>query len=518
MPFRDLLRARSSSATPIDPHEWKLPHRFPVAQSIDEQPQIPDPAIFKDLRLQPNDSASTTSSIPFACDLAVHLCLLECLHKFRRDAIQSKTLDIMFQGLTTPERTSAIGDEKGIAAQKSTAKEEVDTEDEGYQKRKWSLIVKLAVARFELWWQNIEGIMSQAAAYAPIHQRASFTTLFTKDYLPPLDVLMVWHSYVLDTANFKSDCSKFDKQKFFTLGLPWKAIHDTISREDFSYNLTKPAQKIFRTKLSQSPDFLKDITTPPLYSAGSADKPLTNLIKAIHAQEQMMERAHMLLWIRSPALQSSLSRTLSAYQRALPNLAKEDQLSEIPSLSFDIALSWYTHQLSPPSYHHYVEKSTCANAEYKCPATSTAKSEEGERLAPPPDYTAKDEHHTCLCWTCEAIKDATKNKIPNVRALTQEKQSWVQEDVGFHVAAESARRSGRKLPMRKKGGKEKKEDVWEEDYGIYYYTTIMPAEYDKKGNLVKKEERVVMREMGYGNAILWTMGSVAPKGESLVWP
>ena len=54
--------------------------------------------------------------------------------------------------------------------------------------------------------------MVHAEAYAPSHQSNDELQL-TKDYLPPLDVLMAWHSYVLDTVNFKDDCSKYGKHK-----------------------------------------------------------------------------------------------------------------------------------------------------------------------------------------------------------------------------------------------------------------------------------------------------------------
>ena len=225
MPLRDRFKSFHSSSDPTDPHEWKLPQHFPTASSTADQPQVPDVSVFKDL-------SAKDSIHPTAGELAVHLCLLECFQRFKQDAIRSASLDIAFQGLIyTGKGQASWEDEEGGNGETSTHQNEDEAGD--YERQKWSLVVSLAVARFEAWWRKIEGIIFHAVAYAPYPQ-SSRQASFTKDYLPPLDVLLVWYSSVLNSRDSDIECAHSGKQELFSLALPWKAIHQAIDRETFT--------------------------------------------------------------------------------------------------------------------------------------------------------------------------------------------------------------------------------------------------------------------------------------------
>ena len=340
MPLRDRFKSFHSSSDPTDPHEWKLPQHFPTASSTADQPQVPDVSVFKDL-------SAKDSIHPTAGELAVHLCLLECFQRFKQDAIRSASLDIAFQGLIyTGKGQASWEDEEGGNGETSTHQNEDEAGD--YERQKWSLVVSLAVARFEAWWRKIEGIIFHAVAYAHYPQ-SSRQASFTKDYLPPLDVLLVWYSSVLNSRDSDIECAHSGKQELFSLALPWKAIHQAIDRETFTYHLSKPAQNIFRTQVSQSSDLLTYISTPPPYTEPSNERPDIDLVRAVHAQEQFMETSHNLLWIRSPSVSGSLNRSLQRYRQTLPHLLRL-QPQVLPSLPYDLTLAWHTHRLNPSSY------------------------------------------------------------------------------------------------------------------------------------------------------------------------
>ena len=123
--------------------------------------------------------------------------------------------------------------------------------------------------------------------------------------------------------------------------------------------------------------------------------------------------------------------------------------------------------------------------------------------------TALEPHHqdhSCLCWTCESLKTLTNTPSLPFPSLTRAQQRTLKGDLGFSIAVESARRAGRKLPVREKveRGKKKSGAVWEEDFGLGFYEEVIPAEYDRNGKMVRKEERKVKREKAYAQGFMWT--------------
>ena len=472
--LQNVLRSRSRSRDSIDPHTWKLPTRFHTARSVDDQPKVPDPSIFKDLPI----SSSTSTS-----ELAVHLCLLECFYKFKQNVLESEAIDTAFKSLSwSPSKEDWRISELEIAHPENTTY---------HQSRKWNLMVDLAVARFDAWWHKVDRVLVHAAAYSPSKQDGHLIHL-SKDYLPPLDVLMVWHGYLLGTVFNRSSSSKPEIQSP-SIAFPFKAIYDAIDSETFNFDMTKSAQNVFRTHLKQSPDPLTYFSTPPAYTEIPLEKPTTDLAGLVHAQETFMNEAHRMLWIRSPALQGSLRNSLRRYN----NLALEtlSPASVDPNcLPFDIALAWKTHQLKSSEYHQDAEAKR-SNAKFGEDSWMQAMSKLPDK-------------RSCLCWTCEAIKSATENGVKSLQELSEKEQESIQTDLGFHVAVETARAAGRRLPVRDpwyKVKKDKNKDEWVEEYGLHYFEKIIPAQYDKNGVLVKPEQKVKMREGNYATGFMWTM-------------
>lgn len=58
---------------------------------------------------------------------------------------------------------------------------------------------------------------------------------YNEDFrLPPLDVLMVWHAYMLNPRTYLEDCVRYTKQTLWRTTLPWDLIYASID-ENFEY-------------------------------------------------------------------------------------------------------------------------------------------------------------------------------------------------------------------------------------------------------------------------------------------
>jgi hypothetical protein len=55
-------------------------------------------------------------------------------------------------------------------------------------------------------------------------------------HLPPLDVLMVWHAYMLNPRIYLEDSVRYTKQTLWRTSFPWKTIYEAIDNKTFDYN------------------------------------------------------------------------------------------------------------------------------------------------------------------------------------------------------------------------------------------------------------------------------------------
>ena len=298
------------------------------------------------------------------------------------------------------------------------------------------------------------------------------------------------------------------KPSFYSF--PWKAIQGTIDLRDLSYNLSKPAQNLFRNRVKRSPDLCSDISYPPPYIADSAtnaadytstqpssygsatlNKVVPNSLSQVQISEAFTSISHDLLWIRSPALKGSLARSLQAY-RALFTSKSPVDFSTIANTRFDVALACYTHRLNPSSYRRYLPNTTSTLA----PPEKTAS----------PWPSRPPSNLPCFCWTHEAITSTLSSYgYSSLHQLSHKQIEQVKIDIGFHRAVEAARLEGRRLPARMTSAdaKDKMKEVWEAEYGLDYYVKVMPAVYDGHGNLKRAEERKMKKRKGYTNGFNW---------------
>jgi hypothetical protein len=131
------------------------------------------------------------------------------------------------------------------------------------REKRWAIFVARAVDRYEAWWNSLtegprltEGDMDipNSPAYADFPKGHDFEYWKTRT-LPPLgkplipflrmfimltplkDVLMVYHSHMLNPYNFLEDCLRAGYGRLWRSGMPWELVNSALDA-GFNYNVT----------------------------------------------------------------------------------------------------------------------------------------------------------------------------------------------------------------------------------------------------------------------------------------
>ncbi|KAK0640824.1 hypothetical protein B0T16DRAFT_460967 [Cercophora newfieldiana] len=469
---------------------------YKPAKSRSEEPAIPAPEIFQ--HEPPAADKDSTSRIPTISECAIHLELLEAFFVLREKVLRSDDID-KAMGISRNRETKA-----GYNGDTKTLK---DTTFEKRRLEKWPKFVEFAVVRF-LGWHAWLAKIPRPKDIASFQYR-----------LPPLDVLMVWHAFLLNPLLFNKHCRK---DLIYELPFPWERIHDCINSRDWSFQLpaddTTQEAPLFDvlskwdtylpnesckppvTAANSNPlltfSFIPMATSSPANSKSTSSPPslllpaftftsspsedstsklptpvshhatlfriitsntnlstlATSLRDAVIRQNSFIDKMNSHLWIRSPALQSTLTHAIARYTNFLLLMRRNKGTMLVPTV--DIDLVWHTHQCAAWGYvvgvkervgrfvNHDddLEKGVLSNG-----AGDTRKL---WRLA------FGSEYRKCGCWDCEALleevervlKEGKDENGPDMEAVAKR----VDERVRYYRAVEAARRKGRALPVRPK--------------------------------------------------------------------
>ncbi|KAF2680272.1 hypothetical protein K458DRAFT_434395 [Lentithecium fluviatile CBS 122367] len=112
--------------------------------------------------------------------------------------------------------------------------------------KRWVVFVSKAADRFEMWWESLP-VTSRCRIRTTDFDSAN-TTHSPKKFtekgegladmmaLPPLDVLMVWHSYLLNPRTYLEDCIRHSKHTLWQTPFPWKYIFDAIDGSSIAWD------------------------------------------------------------------------------------------------------------------------------------------------------------------------------------------------------------------------------------------------------------------------------------------
>ncbi|KAK4224196.1 hypothetical protein QBC38DRAFT_446681 [Podospora fimiseda] len=444
--FNRILKNRSPQPN-TDPHSWKLPSSYSIQKSGAKQTIIPNPRIFGDAIIPDKPKVSNLQSAliyPDVSHAAVHLALLECFWNLR---ISATFLDI---DIISPPQYQEKPKTHSAAPTKLP------------ESKRWDLLISLAVTRFDVWWSKINNVLNHAAAYS--HRSGKDVAVqLAKEQLPPLDVLLVWYSLILNEETFDAACK--DNERAQLLCFPWPAIRDCIDMEKMQYEIPRAAQILFNTLSGQSANILTYLEQPPAYTESETLSFGLDLRAEIKKQEEFSDKSHALLWIRSPALAGSLDRATASYMGFYLHGGLKSMDTGKLEIPFGVELLWRTHRLFPSFYRLFVSETKTMAMEQK-----ETQSHGKEKLLP--QQSSHQPPKICECWTCERIRDdiptfasLVPSQIPSSSSLGPPPPSGpdfsslsslsgstirqIQDDLGFHEAVEAARRRGDSiLPTR----------------------------------------------------------------------
>ncbi|CAP60953.1 uncharacterized protein PODANS_2_13530 [Podospora anserina S mat+] len=178
---------------------------YQSARNPEEEPVIPDTTVFE------QDNASLplahAERLPTVAECAIHLELLETLFHLRQQILQSGDIDKTMG--TTPNRQTKTG-------YNGDTKTFKDDTLESRRQTKWPRFIEFAVVRFLDWRARLAKEGDKGDAFT----------------LPPLDVIMVWHTFLLNPLLFNKHCRT---EKLYEFPLPWQAIHKCINNGDWSF-------------------------------------------------------------------------------------------------------------------------------------------------------------------------------------------------------------------------------------------------------------------------------------------
>ena len=231
------------------------------------------PPLLENLDLQPSPL-----ELPTAAECLVHLKLLHAFAKLRSDIGNEEGLfgidldkfedareDIQSKDAHQPDGVHREGAIKATAAGHELSGEEKAeaTLKERIREKRWTVFVTKAVDRFEKWWDSLslrgdrsllplrttEFETQVPGGNLPFKPELQGLDDVIRDILPPLDILMVWHSYLLSPRIYFEDCLRLSRSELWRTPFPWKLINEAIDNDTYEYTAPTEAIETFNKSL-----------------------------------------------------------------------------------------------------------------------------------------------------------------------------------------------------------------------------------------------------------------------------
>lgn len=129
------------------------------------------------------------------------------------------------------------------------------------REKRWEAYVYAAVDRFEEWWEKMFVRGSVRSGVESITEELKYIPGVTKGflsltYLPPLDVLMVWHAFMMNPRAYAEECFKNRvRNNIWNEDFPWRMV-DMVIDSSFNYNATNMDKRRFTEITALSWDLL----------------------------------------------------------------------------------------------------------------------------------------------------------------------------------------------------------------------------------------------------------------------
>ncbi|GAB7355284.1 hypothetical protein MBLNU459_g5824t1 [Dothideomycetes sp. NU459] len=241
--------ALEEAAASFDHHQQSSPPPSYTATNVGPQdyadPPVDLTAGFAQLKL---DSSGGSEAVPRPQECVAHLKLLQCFYRLRQKIGSAEGLFGISDPFPNPDIPQRDGDQTDLNKIRAVISE-----------KRWQVYISRAVHRFELWRNSLQpnpdyltlsDVSSQpsggkaAAMVKPAPDTKAIQ--FSPETLPPVDVLMVWHAYMLNPRAYLEDSLREGRMLLWHCPMPWQAIVECIDNETFQYNPPGAAQEHFQ--------------------------------------------------------------------------------------------------------------------------------------------------------------------------------------------------------------------------------------------------------------------------------
>ncbi|KAL5340260.1 hypothetical protein BJX70DRAFT_361910 [Aspergillus crustosus] len=418
-------------------------YRYLNSHSSVKSLTIPSPELFSPLP-KTKEGPGGITTLPTIAECAIHLEMLEVFQALRDEVLQSRGLDDTFNIHPAPKTVyrKRWVNRKYVL---ETASIKDVTFDER-RKAKWKYYLQIATERFGQWIRVVNGYLERATSEAGV---------VTPEWLllPPLDVLVIWHAFLLNCDDFEEYCNKNKLAHVQNIEFPWAQIHAAIDSDIWKYTLSDDHSSWLLNTNAIHPDLFSTLSAAPkegglirsLLSTfddyGLVMGPKTSLsplfeiirltrqnrstnkyiVENVERQCVFVDKMHAHRWLRSPAAQGTLRRAVDRYDKFLHLFRMYPNQFLVPTL--DVDLAWHTHQCSAARYREFVTERVgrFINHEDKIGRGTLndgfTNAEQWYRLR------FGEQYQVCLCWSCEAVLSA-------VEELDEEELDEVHPDPG----------------------------------------------------------------------------------------
>lgn len=201
------------------------------------------------------------------------------------------------------------------------------------------------------------------------------------------------------------------------------------------------------TELENHHSVLSDGSAEPL--SKSANATITALVEAVQRQSKFVEKMENQLWIRSPAVQGTLTRATTRYSQFLRLFKLYPGTTLVPTL--DIDLVWHTHQCSPAQYTAAAKEIAGRFIDHDDKIVSMKLETGMQKTIDLYKTRFGGDYNYCCCWDCEALRSAIHEQRTDAKGKGNAESiaRKVHDDLAYYRSVEIARRGGEKLlPIR----------------------------------------------------------------------
>lgn len=408
------------------------------------QPDIPAESLFE------HTSKDTSAGFPSIADCAIHLELLECFYALKVRVTYNENI------------RQALG---AAPIRLAVSKEEEKRQD------MWDKYVDFAVVRFLQWKEVVNKMGIKEIDY---------------ENLPPPDVLLVWHSFLLNPEMFRYECHS---EPFYELRIPWNAVHRMIRNDDWAFYQPFSAAANWHHRIGLTWDLLvqmeewekrrkSEINVPALklrdfdwyrgtvptrvyetnfseisdkimglfQKARETNKDLAKELKeAVIRQVKFTDKMDKRMWIRSPYVTSTLQRSIDRYGQFL-HLFKDPANHYIVPTN-DIDLVWHTHQCAGAKYADDMRTIVGRFINHNDKVGEKHLSNGWDKTRTLWRITYGSEYQVCGCWECEALT----TEMERIQDMKEEDidmkkiADHLELKIGYYRGNEIARRKKQKM-------------------------------------------------------------------------